>query len=36
VTFTEEEINYLVRQSQGKPREVMQSCFKLYQSKIND
>jgi hypothetical protein len=36
VTFTEEEINYLVRQSQGKPRELMQSCFKLYQSKVNN
>ena len=36
VTFTEEEINYLVRQSQGKPREVMQSCFKLYQTKVNN
>lgn len=36
VTFTEEEISSLVRQSQGKPREVMQNCFKLYQTKVNN
>jgi AAA+ ATPase superfamily predicted ATPase len=35
ITFTEEEISSIIQNNQGYPREIMQACFRLYQTKIN-